>query len=54
MDGPVTQGEVNQKEKNKYHVLTHVYGSSLASLPPQRITECLLSVPAQALRVCLS
>lgn len=26
MDGPVTQGEVNQKEKNKYHVLTHIYG----------------------------
>lgn len=23
---PVTQSEVNQKEKNKYHVLTHIYG----------------------------
>lgn len=22
---PVTQSEVNQKEKNKYHVLTHIY-----------------------------
>ena len=22
----VIQGEVNQKEKNKYHVLTHIYG----------------------------
>ena len=45
----VIQSEVSQKEKNKYHVLTHAYGSSLASLPPQRITECLLSVLAQAL-----
>ena len=23
---PVTQNEVNQKEKNKYHILTHIYG----------------------------
>ena len=22
----VTQSEVNQKEKNKYHMLTHIYG----------------------------
>ena len=48
---PIIQSEVSQKEKNKYHVLTHAYGSSLASLPPQRITECLLSVLAQALWV---
>jgi len=23
---PVIQGEVSQREKNKYHILTHVYG----------------------------
>ena len=23
---PVKQGEVSQKEKNKYHILTHIYG----------------------------
>ena len=23
---PVIQGEVSQKKKNKYHILTHVYG----------------------------
>ena len=23
---PVTQNEVNQKEKNKYHILTHIFG----------------------------
>ena len=23
---PVIQNEVSQKEKNKYHILTHVYG----------------------------
>ena len=23
---PVVQGEVNQKEKNKYHILRHVHG----------------------------
>ena len=23
----VIQGEVSQKEKNKYHILTHVYGT---------------------------
>ena len=23
---PVLQGEVSQKEKNKYHVLMHIYG----------------------------
>ena len=23
---PVTQSEVSQKEKNKYHILTHIYG----------------------------
>ena len=22
----VLQGEVSQKEKNKYHILTHIYG----------------------------
>ena len=22
----VTQSEVSQKEKNKYHILTHIYG----------------------------
>ena len=24
--GPVTQSKVSQKEKNKYHILTHIYG----------------------------
>ena len=24
--GPVIQSEVSQKEKNKYHILTHTYG----------------------------
>ena len=23
---PITQSEVSQKEKNKYHILTHIYG----------------------------
>ena len=23
---PVTQGKVSEKEKNKYHPLTHIYG----------------------------
>ena len=23
---PVTQSELSQKEKNKYHVLVHIYG----------------------------
>ena len=23
---PITQGEVSQKEKHKYHILTHIYG----------------------------
>ena len=23
---PITQGEVSQKEKNKYYVLMHIYG----------------------------
>ena len=23
---PVIQSEVSQKEKNKYHILTHIYG----------------------------
>ena len=23
---PVIQSEVNQKEKNKYHILMHIYG----------------------------
>ena len=23
---PITQNEVSQKEKNKYHILTHIYG----------------------------
>ena len=23
---PVTQSEVSQKEKDKYHILTHIYG----------------------------
>ena len=23
---PITQVEVSQKEKNKYHILTHIYG----------------------------
>ena len=23
---PVTQSEVSQKEKNNYHILTHIYG----------------------------
>ena len=23
---PVLQSEVSQKEKNKYHILTHIYG----------------------------
>ena len=31
----VIQREVSQKEKNKYHILMHVYGSCLKSLPPQ-------------------
>ena len=24
--GPIIQNEVSQKEKNKYHILTHTYG----------------------------
>ena len=24
--GPLTQGEVSQKEKNKYRILMHIYG----------------------------
>ena len=24
--GPVIQSKVSQKEKNKYHILTHIYG----------------------------
>ena len=24
--GPVTQSELSQKEKNKYHLLVHIYG----------------------------
>ena len=23
---PIIQGEVSQKEKDKYHILTHIYG----------------------------
>ena len=23
---PIIQSEVSQKEKNKYHILTHIYG----------------------------
>ena len=23
---PITQSEVSQKEKDKYHILTHIYG----------------------------
>ena len=23
---PITQNEVSQKEKDKYHILTHIYG----------------------------
>ena len=23
---PIIQGEVSQKEKNKYHIVTHIYG----------------------------
>ena len=23
---PIVQSEVSQKEKNKYHILTHIYG----------------------------
>ena len=23
---PITQSEVGQKEKDKYHILTHIYG----------------------------
>ena len=25
---PIIQSEVSQKEKNKYHILTHIYGTS--------------------------
>ena len=25
MDGPVRQSKVSQKEKNKYHILTHIW-----------------------------
>ena len=24
--GPIIQSEVSQKEKDKYHILTHIYG----------------------------
>ena len=24
---PIIQSEVNQKEKDKYHILTHIYGT---------------------------
>ena len=26
VDEPITQSEVSQKEKDKYHILTHIYG----------------------------
>ena len=25
---PIIQSEVSQKEKNKYHILTHIYGNT--------------------------
>ena len=33
-DGPrdIIQSEVSQKEKNKYHILTHIYGISKKKL----------------------
>ena len=29
---PVVQSEVRQKEKNKYHILTHIYGNQKNSI----------------------
>ena len=36
---PITQSEVSQKEKDKYHILIHIYAQMVKHLPAMRETQ---------------